>query len=286
MNQETVLVTGSKGFIGHHLVSDLRNRGFSVLEFDRCDGDIVTMDFRFPHIDHIIHLASLVYVPMSWEDPYPFYRTNVMGTVNILELCRKKGCKLTYVSSYIYGAPRYLPVNESQPVDPASPYNHSKFLAEEACRFYAGTYHVPVVIFRPINIYGPGQHPNFLIPTIINQVVNPDLEQVEVIDLRPRRDYLFITDFTDALIRSFTLEGFNLFNIGAGKSFSVEEIVLTVMQQAGIRKEYLATGKERPHEIWDVYADIRKFSGMTGWEPTTSIDQGIRKSLPGASDKS
>ncbi len=238
IRDETVLVTGSDGFVGRHVVTALRNSGYTVYEFDRRDGDIATAELSYDRLDHIIHLASMVYVPLSWENPYPFYRTNVLGTVNVLELCRRTGCRLTYISSYIYGTPQYLPVDENHPVDPASPYNHSKFMAEEACRFYAGTFNVPVVIFRPVNIYGPGQNPDFLIPFIINQITDPSSKQVEVKDLRPRRDYLFIDDFTNALLRSFTLDGFHIFNLGSGKSVSVEEIIATVMQQSGLNKEY------------------------------------------------
>ncbi len=282
---ETVLVTGSEGFVGRHVVTALRTSGYTVFEFDRRDGDIATAELAYDRLDHIIHLASRVYVPLSWETPYPFYHTNVLGTINVLELCRRTGCRLTYISSYIYGTPQYLPVDENHPVDPASPYNHSKFMAEEACRFYAGTFNVPVVIFRPVNIYGPGQNPDFLIPFIISQITDPATKQVEVRDLRPRRDYLFIDDFTDALLRSFTLDGFRIFNLGSGKSVSAEEIIGTVMKQSGISKEYHSSGQERTHEIWDVVADIRKFSEETGWKPLTSFEEGIRKILDSGSHK-
>lgn len=275
----TILVTGSDGFIGRQLVSTLRESGRAVLEFDRKQGDIATFDFSGLQVSHIIHLASMVYVPLSWENPAPFYRTNVMGTVNILEHCRKTGCRLTYVSSYIYGTPRYLPVDELHPVDPGSPYNHSKFMAEEACRFYASTFDVPVVVFRPVNIYGPGQRSDFLIPFIIGQVTDPVVPEVTVMDLRPRRDYLYISDFTDALIRSIGMEGFHVFNLGSGQSVSVEEIITTVMETSGITKPFKASGKERPNEIWDVFADIRKYSEASGWKPLTPFREGIRHCL-------
>ena len=134
------------------------------------DGDIATAEFSYEKLDHVIHLASRTYVPASWENPLDFYRTNASGTTNILDLCRKQGCSLTYVSSYVYGTPQYLPVDENHPVAPVSPYNHSKLVAEDICRFYSEQFGVPVTILRPVNIFGPGQNPSFLIPFIIEQV--------------------------------------------------------------------------------------------------------------------
>jgi nucleoside-diphosphate-sugar epimerase len=222
-----------------------------------------------------------VYVPLSWEDPFLFYKTNVLGTVNILEHCRKTGSKLIYVSSYMYGTPQYLPIDELHPVEAASPYNHSKYLAEEACRFYADTFKIPIVIFRPVNIYGPGQNNEFLIPTIINQVFDPEIEKIKVMDLRPRRDYLFISDFVEALIRSLPITGFNIFNIGTGSSISVKEIITTILKKAGVSKETISSGKERANEIWDMYVDIRKFYEATGWKPEITFEEGIGKCIAG-----
>jgi nucleoside-diphosphate-sugar epimerase len=278
---KSVLVTGSEGFIGKQLVQTLRTREYEVHGFDRPEGDISSEVLHFPQTDHVIHLASMVYVPQSWEDPFPFYKTNVLGTVNILEHCRKTGSKLIYVSSYMYGAPRYLPIDELHPVEAASPYNHSKYLAEEACRFYADTFKIPIVIIRPVNIYGPGQNNEFLIPTIINQVFDPEIEKIKVMDLRPRRDYLFISDFVEALIRCFPVKGFHIYNIGSGTSVSVGDIISTILKHAGISKEITSSGKERTNEIWDMYIDFRKFSEATGWKPEISFEEGIEKCIAG-----
>jgi nucleoside-diphosphate-sugar epimerase len=278
---KSVLVTGSEGFIGKQLVSALRSREYEVCEFDRKDGDISGTSLNLPHTDHVIHLASMVFVPLSWEDPFPFYKTNVLGTVNILEHCRKTGSQLIYVSSYVYGVPKYLPVDELHPVDVVSPYNHSKYLAEEVCRFYADKFKIPVVIIRPANIFGPGQNPEFLIPTIINQVFNSGVDKIKVMDLRPRRDYLFISDFIEALICSLPLKGFHVYNVGSGRSVSVQEIISTILNQTGISKETISSGKERANEIWDMFMDIRKFSEETGWKPEITFEEGIGQCVAG-----
>jgi nucleoside-diphosphate-sugar epimerase len=278
---KSVLVTGSNGFIGRQVVRALRSSEYLVYEFDRNDGDISSESLILPHTDHIIHLASMVYVPLSWEDPFPFYKTNVLGTVNVLEHCRRTGSKLIYVSSYVYGTPKYLPVDELHPVEVVSPYNHSKYLAEEVCRFYAENFKLPIVIIRPVNVYGPGQNAQFLIPSIINQVFDPGVEKIKVMDLRPRRDYLFISDFVEALICSLSIKGFHIYNIGSGTSVSVQEIINTILKKAGIGKETISSGKERANEIPDMYLDIRKFSEETGWKPEITFEEGIGQCIVG-----
>lgn len=278
-NNKPVLVTGSNGFIGRQLVSALKRKGLTVLEFDREDGDISECEFSFAEVGHVFHLASQTYVPHSWEKTYDFYRTNVLGTVNILELCRKHTCSMTYISSYVYGAPQYLPVNEEHPIQPASPYNHSKLVAEEICKYYSDTFSIPVAVLRPVNIYGAGQRGEFLIPTILKQVLDPASDVIKVMDTRPRRDYLYITDFIEGLIATLKTDKFEIFNIGSGYSVSVGEIIQTAQKCAGVDKAVQSENIERKNEIWDVYVDIERFKERFHWEPKISFEEGISKCI-------
>jgi nucleoside-diphosphate-sugar epimerase len=278
---KSILVTGSNGFIGKAVVLKLRNLGYIVEEFDVNNGDIVDYSFSYSSLNHIIHLASKSFVPASWENPYDFYKTNVLGTANILELCRKHDASLTYISSYVYGLPQYLPVDEYHPISPASPYNHSKLVAEDICKYYAENFNLNITILRPINIYGPEQNSEFLIPTIINQVLNSKKEIITVKDLRPRRDYLYIDDFIDALLKTINLKGFQVYNIGSGYSISVEEIIQTALRISGYNKKYTSEQTERKNEIWDVYFNLKKISERLAWCPKTSFEEGIKKILDG-----
>ena len=270
-----VLVTGSNGFIGTSLIKRLIGSSYEVITFDQENGDIAIDRLSFTGVDHVFHLASKVYVPASWENTFDFYQTNVMGTTNVLELCRANNCALTYISSYVYGTPQYLPVDEKHPVFPASPYNHSKLIAEDICRYYSQTFNIPVAILRPVNIYGSGQNTQFLIPTVIQQSFGEDIKSIEVMDLRPKRDYLFIDDFVDALVATFQNQGFEIYNVGSGYSVSVEEIIKTVLEQGNILKPYSAKNIERKNEIWDVYNDISKIEKLLNWKPKTSFKEGI-----------
>ena len=178
-----------------------------------------------------------------------------------------------------YGTPQYLPVDENHPVNPLSPYNHSKLLAEEACRYYSETFNFPVTVFRPVNIYGPGQNPVFLIPKIMKQALDRSFESIEVMDLRPKRDFLFIDDFIQAILLSFGQKSFDIYNIGSGYSVSVEEIITTILKASGISKPYSAKGEERKNETWDVYNDISKIKNQFSWKPVTSFESGIQKCI-------
>lgn len=274
-----VLVTGSHGFIGRRLVSALKQKGLTVLEFDREDGDISVHEFSFDEIGHVFHLASQTYVPYSWQKTYDFYRTNVLGTVNILELCRKHASSLTYISSYVYGAPKYLPVDELHSIEPASPYNHSKLVAEEICRYYADTFSIPIAILRPVNIYGAGQRDEFLIPTILKQVLDSNCTEIKVMDTRPKRDYLYITDFIEGLIATLQIDRFEIYNIGSGYSVSVDEIIQTALKCAGLDKPVQSQNVERKNEIWDVYVDIERIKKRFNWAPKISFREGISRCI-------
>lgn len=275
-----ILITGSEGFIGKALSTTLLEAGHTVTGFDLQDGDISargTLEGTGT-ADHVFHLAARSYVPDSWENPFEFYHTNLDGTVNVLEFCRKTGAALTYISSYLYGAPQYLPVDENHPVQPYNPYSHSKIIAEDTCRFYRDHFGIKVTILRPFNIYGPGQDAKFVIPHILNQLLDTDKETIEVMDIRPKRDYLFISDFIRALQMTIRTPG-SIYNIGSGRSVSVEEIIRTASKVSGITKPVVTANKQRPNEIMDLYADISRAEKELGWSPEIDICKGIEKIL-------
>ena len=139
-----MLVTGGSGFIGRALTARLKALGRDVASTDSADGDIANREtlakFEQQNIAHVFHLAGKTFVPDSWEDPQAFCQTNVLGTVNALEFCRKNRIPMTYVSAYVYGHPDSLPIGEDSAIRPSNPYALTKRMAEEACEYYASTY--------------------------------------------------------------------------------------------------------------------------------------------------
>lgn len=278
--KKRVLVTGAGGFVGSHLVPALIKEGYEAIPFNRADGDIQSAGFTHEQVSHVIHLAGLTFVPQSWEGPKEFYRVNVMGCANVLEFCRRQKCGITFASTYVYGPPQYLPIDETHPIAPNTPYNHSKYLAEQLCRFYHDAFSLDVTILRPFNIFGHGQAKHFLLPEIIGQLLDPSKKEISLMSLTPRRDYLYIADFVGALTRALEHSGgFHVYNIGSGKSFSVLEICRLAMMKAGIQKDIVSRGGERQNEVMDIVADVKKARVELGWQPEWAMDVGLEQMI-------
>ena len=273
---KNVLVTGSKGYIGSQLVPLLQSNNCYVTEIDFQDGDITSMVLDFKDIDHVFHLAALTNVPESWVTPYDYYKANIMGVVNVLEFCRKNSCSLTYLSTFVYDKdPKYIPYKEESPTNPISPYNHSKYIGEDICRFYSAYFGISATILRLFNLYGPHQRETFLVPTIINQVLDDHVPIVTIQDLTPRRDYVYIDDVLDAILKSMHCSGFNVFNVASGRSTSVEELIQIALRFSGTEKPYYSLNHIRTNEVNEVLGDYTKINHDLGWTPKFSIEEGI-----------
>ncbi len=276
-----VLVTGANGFIGRRLVKALLASGVNVVPVGREHGDLAGEQAweNLPGSEVVVHLAGRSYVPDSWHDGSGFLQANVMSTGHALEYCRRQSARLIFVSAYVYGVPKHLPIREDDPASPNNPYALSKRMAEEVCEFYSAYFGVHVTVLRLFNVYGPGQRPEFLIPEIIHQARNGDVIRVK--DLKPRRDYVYLDDVVDAVTRVLDMsEGqFGVFNIGSGESLSVGEIINSIQLAAGTSLPVLSDSIERPQEIPDVRADITRAMSILGWKPRYSFSSGIQSIL-------
>lgn len=279
-----ILVTGSSGFIGESLVAHLQQKNYQILTFDSKDGDICDVDlsqkYANEEIFYVFHLAAKTFVPHSWENPLEFYKTSILGTQQVLELCRKNSIPMTFVSAYVYGIPNGTPIAEKVIPAPNNPYAHSKYLAEELCRFYAEYCSVKVTIARPFNIYGKKQKKHFLIPHILNQVLHED--EITVKDLHPKRDYIYLDDLIDGLIKTIENDKkISIYNFGSGIEYSVKEIIDIIQIVAGTNKPIVSENIERSNEISSVVADISKAKKELGWTPKYSFENGIKEILKG-----
>ncbi len=273
------LVTGASGFIGRALVCRLDSEGHSIIGLRTTNGDIsdqaTLLPYRRSKIRHVFHLAGRSFVPQSWNEPLEFHRVNAMGTLNILEFCRERQIPLTSVSAYLYGQPLEQPIRENHPLVPNNPYSLSKMQAEMACEFYARTHGLNVTVIRPFNVYGFGQNENFLIPTILHQVLSAD--EIRVQDLAPKRDYLYIDDLVELLLATLNApSGYNVYNGGTGSSLSVADVIAITQAEAGTSKPARCGEAARAHEILDTRADIQKARNELGWSPRYNFRDGVR----------
>lgn len=275
-----VLVTGASGFIGRALCSALRKIDCELVEISRQDGDISkpsTLAYVKP-AHHVFHLAAKTFVPDSWQKTADFLNTNAVGTTNVADYCRRHGARMTFVSAYLYGRPDSLPISEQAVARPNNPYALSKLMSEQVCEFYANNYNLNISVLRPFNIFGMGQKDEFLIPHILKQVLAG--HEVQIKDLAPRRDYLFIDDFVDALVKTIKgPDGYNIFNIGSGHSLSVQEIIAIIQEALGTKYPFTSEQKSRQNEIYDVRADCTKAKKMLNWLPVTTFQNGIKQMI-------
>jgi GDP-4-dehydro-6-deoxy-D-mannose reductase len=275
-----ILITGSTGFVGKNLLPKLINLGYDVIQLSSKDGDIAKQEtwINLPQTEIVIHLASKTSVPESWTKSYDYINCNLMGTVNALNYCKQHNSKLIFISSYLYGNPDQLPIDENASLKPTNPYALSKLLSEQACEYYSKSENIKIVILRPFNIFGPGQSNNYLIQFIISQLETSNI--IKVKDLIPKRDYIYIDDFTDAIVKSLTLNSnFNIFNIGSGQSYSVKEVIDIIQNLLNTDASVESENERRKNEIMDTIADISMANKTLNWSPKISFIEGIQNIL-------
>ena len=272
-----IAITGSKGFIGSRLKKRLLKDNHEIIEIDFDLGyDLKNWNSlkEIKSFEILIHLAAKSYVPDSFNNPLPFYETNVIGTLNALELCRKNSARMIYTSSYVYGSPQYLPIDENHPTSAFNPYAQSKLLGEDLCRGYHRDFQVPIVVLRPFNIYGKGQNQNFLIPKIISQAI---AGCVNLEDSRPKRDFVYIDDVIEAYVKAVKYDGsdFDVFNIGSGKSISISQVARLIVDKIGNEIPLNFSDKRRKNEVLETVASIEKARKLLKWVPEKDIVSGI-----------
>jgi aminotransferase in exopolysaccharide biosynthesis len=272
-----IAVTGSKGFIGSHLVKRLSDLGYNLIEIDSKLGiDITNMNHlaKIKKFDCMIHLAGKVSITESFKLTYEYLNNNYQGTLNVLELCKKYKAKIIFASSNIYGQPKYLPIDEGHPYNVSNPYTQSKIIGEQLLELYSNNFELSCIALRQFNIYGLGMNSGSLIPTILKQISSG---QVKVKDTRPKRDYIHIDDVIEAYIASikFDCKGFEAFNIASGHSFHIKEIINICEKKLSNEIELIDLEKSRQNEIFIIEANISKAKLKLKWQPKISLEAGI-----------
>lgn len=308
-----VLVTGADGFIGSHLTEALVHSGARVTaltlynsfdshgwldelpEATRCRLDLVRGDVRdaafisriVPGQNIVFHLAALIAIPHSYAAAQTYVETNVLGTLNILEAARQSGTdRIVHTStSEVYGTALKMPISEDHPLQGQSPYSASKIGADMMSEAFARSFGLPVVTLRPFNTYGPRQSERAIIPTLIRQALDPNCDAIRVGDTTPVRDLTFVEDTAAAFMKAGIapeLEFGRAYNAGSQQAVTVADLIDLVLELSGTSKPVLQEGvRMRPanSEVRALLADCSRFAASTGWQPRTSLREGIDRTI-------
>ena len=299
-------MTGGAGFIGSHLVDRLISKGFDVVVLDdfssgsrkNLGAHIGKSNFRLikgkiqnrtsvgkalENVDAVFHLAAIVNVDFSIKNPLLVNEVNVKGTLNLLEGCLKsKVKKFIYASSSaVYGDPEYLPINESHPTKPLSPYGVSKLAAEHYCQVIHRLYGIQTVILRYFNVYGPRQSKAPYSGAISQFIEQLKQKKIPVIfgDGTQTRDFVYVDDVVDATLSVLDCKecAGNAINIGSGRATSIKElcnILLKIFRVHNVKPEY---SLPRAGDIKHSCADLSRADKLLGYKPKFSLEDGLRK---------
>lgn len=274
-----VAISGAKGFIGKNLISILSNNEYSIISIDIEDGLDLSKHEQLdliPSFDVFVHLANLSYVPDSYSHPESFYRINYLTTLNTLELCRKYNARLVYLSSYIYGKPDYLPVDEIHKINPFNPYAQSKYISEILCEGYHRDFGIKTTILRPFNVYGVGQNGKLLIPEIIQQL-STGQKIIKLRDASPRRDYVNVLDVVDAIKKCIDNSiNFKRFNLCSGISYSVKELTEIINSELTEPVEFQFSESDRVNEVTETVGSLKKIHEELNWFPKITLKEGLK----------
>jgi UDP-glucose 4-epimerase len=298
-----VLVTGGAGFIGSHVVDRLINEGYEVRVLDNLssgklsnihnhvdsgDVEFVKGDIRdesivktsLDGIKDVVHMAALVSVPLSIENPNLTFDINLLGTLNLLRSSITKHVeRFVFISSCaVCGDPESLPITEQARTNPISPYAESKLIGERYCLGFSERQLLQSVVLRFFNVYGPRQGMNDY-SGVITKFIDRCQQKLPLTiygDGSQTRDFVNVTDVADAVcasIKNTRAEG-EVFNIGSGTPTSINELAKTIIELSGIETN-ISFKNYRAGDIKDSYADITKAKTILGYVPRGSLKAGL-----------
>ena len=302
MAYRRALVTGGAGFIGSHVADRLLQQGFHVAVVDNLStGKLgnVSQSAAFYNVDIrsrklvgvfrqeqpevVFHLAAQASVPSSIARPVEDARNNVLGSLNLLEQCKRyKVERFIYTSTggALYGDPQQLPCAETDPIRPVSPYGASKFAAEVYVGCYAILGGFQYSVLRCANVYGPRQDPlgeAGVIAIFAKQMLDGD-RVVIFGDGNYERDFVYVSDVVEANMKALEQADSDVYNIGTGSGTSVNSIASKLIELTGYLKKP-DHGPVREGDVSKIYLDVRKAKRDLGWTSKVSLDQGLANTV-------
>jgi len=308
-SNKKVLVTGAGGFIGSHLTealvalgakvrglvhyNALGSRGWLNQSIYKDDieiilGDIADRDsvrLAMQGSDIVFHLAALIAIPYSYQNPASYVRTNIEGTLNVLQIAKDLQIErvIHTSTSEVYGTALYVPIDEKHPLQGQSPYSASKIGADKLAEAFHLSFDLPVTTVRPFNTFGPRQSERAVIPTIISQALTKDT--ISLGKLTPTRDLNYVAN---------TVEGFILaassskaigqtINIGSGIEISIGDLAQLIAKLIGREDITIHTDEQRlrpeKSEVERLLANNNLATNLLAWQPQITLEEGLRRTI-------
>lgn len=303
-SEERVLVTGAGGFIGSHLTERLARMGadvralvhynalgtwgwldsssvrdeIQVIAGDICDRDCVLEAAK--DVDIVFHLAALIAIPYSYHAPASYVRTNIEGTLNVLQASLKSDVKkvIHTSTSEVYGTARYVPIDEMHPLQGQSPYSAAKIGADKMVEAFHLSFGLPAVTVRPFNTFGPRQSARAVIPAITTQCLVNDTIQLG--NLHPTRDLNFVDNTVDGFLLAASTPNAvgKTINLGSGREISIGDLAQLIINLVGRPIKIEVAGQRvRPDgsEVERLLADNTRAREILGWSPKVTLEEGL-----------
>ena len=305
-----VLITGAGGFIGSHTTEAMVRAGHTVTAMTHYNGagsagwlDSLTPEFResFETIagditdsefmnqacraaDVVVNLAALIAIPYSYSAPRSYVNTNVIGTLNTCEGARNSGARLVQIStSEVYGTPDAVPITELHPLKPQSPYAATKVASDQLALSYYRSFDLPVSVLRPFNTYGPRQSMRAVIPTVLGQMAQKK-PRIDIGDLTPKRDFTFVTDTANAIVKAAEVDDLSgeVIQLGTGSAISIGDLINLCGEIASYETSIeIDQDRIRPpkSEVQILLSDPTNAKQKLNWEARTELKEGLRETL-------
>ena len=303
-----VLVTGAGGFIGSHLAERLVELGADVSALVRYTSsgtwgwldqsprkneiNVILGDVRdqdgvlkmMEGMETVFHLAALIGIPYSYHAPLSYVRTNIEGTVNILQSAMR--CNVSRViqtsTSEVYGSALSVPISEDHPLQGQSPYSASKIGADKIAESFYLSFGLPVVIVRPFNTFGPRQSARAVIPTIVTQALRESA--ISLGNLDPTRDMNYVADTVAGFIKAAEAPNAvgEVINLGTGQEISIGKLAETILSMMGKRLPILTEDtrlRPKGSEVDRLCADNTKAREILGWTPEYTLAEGLTRTI-------
>jgi UDP-glucose 4-epimerase len=302
MKNKKVVVTGGLGFIGSHLVEKLSEdnlvviiddqstgnieniKHFNISKIDTTLGDITSINLEeiFDGADYVFHEAAVTSVQKSVDDPFISNKVNITGTLKVLEAAKNTNVKKVVLasSSAVYGDAESLPLSEDDPVNPLSPYAVGKTTGELYCNVFSEIYGLPTISLRYFNVFGPRQDPNSQYAAVIPIFIDKILKNESPIiygDGEQSRDFVSVKNVVAANIMAAESKLTGAFNIGLGKSTTINQLFSMIKEIIGIDIQPIYE-KERPGDIKYSLADISKAKSL-GYDPKADFKEELKETV-------